>query len=220
MSWLDTFSEIRSRDWSAAPAAERASTAREVVTVAAYTSAASAALPLPLVDLALMLPVHSAMVMTVGHVLGRPVTQAEARRVAVELGAVAGATLAGRAAVSALKKLALPLVGGVIAAPASFGITWGFGMLAIAYFEDTSRAPEELRRIFRQGVEDASSVFTREGFERWRASARSAAGVDPSPEPRDAPPGSAPTPDATEDAVQTPAPDGRPPSLRPRRRTL
>ena len=38
MSWLDTFSEIRSTDWSKEPEPEREKKAREVVTITAYAS--------------------------------------------------------------------------------------------------------------------------------------------------------------------------------------
>ena len=108
MSWLDTFTEIRSTDWTQVPQPEQDKKAREVVTITSYASAAAAMVPVPLVDLALLLPFHSAMVMTVGHVLGRSVSEAEAKRVALELGAVAGVTVAARAGLTALKKLVLP----------------------------------------------------------------------------------------------------------------
>ena len=168
MSWLDSLAAIRERDWSEAPEDLRESTAKDVISMSAYASAGAAVVPVPLVDLALLVPVHSAMVMTLGHVYGRPITDTEAKRVVLELGAVAGATLAGRAAVSALKKLLLPGIGGVLVAPASFAVTWGFGWLAIAYFKDPHLSRDELREVFRDAMRDAGGVFSKERLERFR----------------------------------------------------
>jgi uncharacterized protein (DUF697 family) len=219
MSWLDTFAEIRSRDWSQEPESARESTAREVVTISAYAGAAAAVVPVPLVDLALLLPFHSAMVMTIGHVYGRPVTKAEAKRVALELGAVAGVTFAGRAALTALKKLLLPGLGGMLAAPASFAITWGFGQLVIAYFKDPGLSQEELKKVFRRGIDDAAQVFSAEAFERWREQMKSSGGAAPeeSADAADAKPAAEPS--TAEPASSRQGDEPRDP-LRPRKRSL
>ena len=168
MSWLDRFEEIRSRDWSQAPAPDREEMAREVVQMTAYASAAASVVPVPLVDLALLLPFHTTMVMTVGHVFGRNLTDAEAKRVAVELGAIAGVTLAGRAAISVLKKLVLPGIGGLLAAPASFAVTWAFGRLTIAYFKDPDQSREVLNSIFKDAMKEGTKHFSKEAFDRFR----------------------------------------------------
>lgn len=168
MSWLDTFKEIRSTDWSQVAEPARDAKAREVVTITAYASAAAAMVPVPFLDLALLLPFHSAMVMTVGHVLGRSITEAEAKRVALELGAVAGVTVAARAGLTALKKLVLPGIGGVLAAPASFAATWALGRVTIAYFHNPELSREELRTVFKDAFSEAGEHFSRETLERFR----------------------------------------------------
>ena len=189
MSWLDRFSDIRSRDWSEVPAPEREAMAREVVQMTAYASAAASVVPVPFVDLALLLPFHTAMVMTVGHVYGRTLTDAEAKRVALELGAIAGVTLAGRAAVSVLKKLVLPGIGGLLAAPASFGVTWAFGRLTIAYFADPDLSREDLTSVFKDAMKEGTKHFSKEAFDRFRRS--------------EAPPPGPPTPE--KDAADAPS---------------
>jgi uncharacterized protein (DUF697 family) len=167
MSWLDSLEEIRKTDWSKAKLEERQAKAREVVNVSAYAAAAAAALPIPLADLALLVPVHTVMVMTVGHVFGRKLSGAEAKRVVLELGAVAGLTFAGRAAISALLKL-LPPVGALLSIPATFALTWGLGRAAMAYFENPSLSREDLKKVFEDAVQEGKSLFSKEAFDRFR----------------------------------------------------
>ena len=136
--------------------------------ITAYASAAAAVVPVPFTDLALLLPFHSAMVLTVGHCLGRKLTDAEAKRVAIELGTIAGATIAGRVAIGVLKKFVFPLVGGLLAAPASFAVTWAFGRLTIAYFRDPNLSRDDLNSIFKDAMKEGSKNFSKEAFDRFR----------------------------------------------------
>ncbi len=168
MTWLDSLSEIRDRDWSDARPAERELKSQEVVQISAYAAAAASVVPLPFAELALLLPIHSAMVMTVGHIYGRPVSRTEASRVAVELGAVAGLTMAGTAALSALRKILLPGIGGLLAAPASFALTWGLGKIAIEYFQNPGISQERMKTVFKEAMEEAKGVFSREHLDRFR----------------------------------------------------
>lgn len=160
MTWLESLAEIRKTDWSKVPEPERTAAAREVMTVASYAAAASAVVPIPLVDAALLIPIHTTMVMTIGHVHGRNLSDAEAKRVALELGAVAGVTMAGRVALSALKKFFLPGIGGVLAAPASFAVTWALGQVAQAYFTDPSISREDLKTVFSEAFKEGKSSYS------------------------------------------------------------
>lgn len=238
MSWLDTFKEIRSTDWSEVPEPEQDEKAKEVVTITAYASAAAAMVPVPLVDLALLIPFHSAMVMTVGHVLGRPVTDTEAKRVVLELGAVAGVTVAARAGLTALKKLVLPGIGGVLAAPASFAATWALGRVTIAYFKDPHLSRDELRAVFKDAFKEAGQHFSKETFDRFKSEqgegehvAKPASPDAPaasSPAEEELPP--APTPGAPLSSLQEEPSESKPAapaaepdaaeSVRPRKRSL
>jgi uncharacterized protein (DUF697 family) len=236
MSWLDSLEEVRRRDWAAAPRVEQDSTAREVVDICAYGGCLSAVVPIPLADLAILLPVHSAMVMTIGHVYGRSITQTEAKRLAVELGAVAGMSFAGVAALGALKRLLLPGVGGLLSIPASFALTWGLGRAAIAYFADPTLSRDDLKRVFDEALREGRGVFSPEALERFRQKAAQAArdgkaappaAAGPSeaagpapvrpaapaaPPTREASPPAPPPPPAAPSAAPTspPAPSGRP----------
>ncbi len=220
MAWLDTFQKIRDTDWSKAPDPERESKANEIVQITAYGSAAASVIPVPFVDLALLLPFHTAMVMTVGHVFGRSLNNAEAKRVALELGAVAGVTLAGRVAISAVKKLLLPGFGGVLAAPASFAVTWAFGQLAIAYFKHPNLSQDDLKKVFSDAVKEAGNQFSKETFDRFR---KQAADADPPVEPADSA-GSAQADEPAETPKSAePAPKPSEPvraQIRPKKRTM
>lgn len=167
MSWMDSLEEIRKTDWSTADEKVQSAKAQEVVMVSAYAAAVTALVPIPLADLALLLPVHTVMVMTVGHIHGRKVSGAEANRVVLELGAIAGLTFAGRAAIGALLKL-IPGVGQLVSVPATFALTWGLGYAAMAYFKNPALSREDLRKIFNDAVQEGRVVFSREAFDRFR----------------------------------------------------
>lgn len=160
MSWFDTLAEIRKTDWNSVPEAERDTAAREVIQIASYAAAAAAVVPVPLVDAALLLPIHTTLVMTVGHIHGRNLSDAEAKRVALELGAVAGVTMAGRAALSVLKKVLLPGLGGVLAAPAAFAVTWALGRVSNAYFKDPSLSREDLKKVFSDAFKEGKANYS------------------------------------------------------------
>ncbi len=208
MSWLDTLAEIRKTDWTQVPEAECDATARDVIQIASYAAAAASMVPLPFADLALLLPVHSAMVMTVGHVHGRNISDAEARRVAMELGAVAGVTLAGRVALSALKKVLLPGLGGVLAAPASFAVTWALGRVANAYFKDPGLSREDLKQVFSDAFKEGKASYQEEKAQAAKEKAQEA-------KDKAGAPGESDGPAVDVDAVPAPEEGDEPPS-RPR----
>src|SRR5688572_20051600 len=189
MSWLDTLAEIRKKNWSDASDEDRLRGAKDVVMMSSYAGAAASVVPIPLAEMAILIPIHTTMVMTIGHIYGRPVTKTEAKRVVVELGAVAGLSLAARAAVSALKKLVMPALGGVIAAPVTFAVTWGLGRVSIAYFQNPHLSRDELKKIFQDAVKEGKEAFSMETLERFRQKEEDApADEEPAPEAKEEPP--------------------------------
>ncbi len=219
MTWLDTLEQIRKTDWSQASEDDRRTKASEVVDICSYGGCLASLVPIPMGELAVLIPVHSAMVMTVGHIYGRPMSQVEAKRIALELGAVAGLSFVGTAAIGALKRILLPGIGGVLTIPATFALTWGLGHAAMAYFQNPSLGREDLKSVFQQAVKDGKSVFSRESFERFRDKYRK--GSEPSA-PADQEKGTGPYTRDSEPPPEAPAENPAPsdPTLKPGKRTL
>jgi len=223
MSWLDSLDEVKKRDWANAPVDEQRAKAREVVDVCAYGGCLAAVVPVPLMDLAILLPVHSAMVMTIGHVFGRSITQTEAKKIVLELGAVAGLAFVGAAAISAIKRLLLPGVGGLLSIPATFALTWGVGRATIAYFENPNLARDELKRVFEEAMKEGKNVFSPEAFEQFRKRVKEEPAPDNEQPPEDEktkPPVYAPKPEAEAPKPAPEAPKPSAPSSKPGKRTL
>lgn len=231
MSWLDTLAEIRKKDWGEASAEDRQKAAHDVVMMSSYAAAAASVVPIPLAEMAILIPVHSTMVMTVGHVYGRSITKTEAKRVVIELGAIAGVSLAGRAAISALKKLVMPALGGVLAAPMTFAVTWGLGRVSTAYFRDPHLSRDELKNIFQEAVKEGKAAFSMETLEKFRekddaeapppeeAEAAEARGTKETAKSEAPAPESKPAPKTEEEQPSTEA-DEAAESLRPKKRSM
>ncbi|MBL9038470.1 MAG: DUF697 domain-containing protein [Archangium sp.] len=164
MSWLDTLEDVRRKDFSKTPAAQREKTAREVVNMASYACAVVAISPIPFSDAVLMLPMQTAMVMTVGHIYGRKVTQADAKALIVELGATAGAGLLARQGIKAL----LPMVGALLTVPAAFAANWGIGRVAMEYFRNPGTPSDQLKKVYATAKDEGSKLFSKARFDAFR----------------------------------------------------
>ncbi len=173
MSWLDTLEDIRKKDFSKVPVAKRDQAARDVVNMASYGCAVVAVSPIPFSDAVLSLPMQSAMVMTVGHVYGRKVTQADAKSLILELGTVAGAGMLVRQGIKAL----LPVVGALLTVPAAFAMNWAIGRVAMEYFKNPGMPKDQLRKVYEAARAEGSKLFSKERFDAFRKSRT--AKVDP-----------------------------------------
>lgn len=183
MSWLDTLEEIRTRDFGKASAAEREKTARSVVNLCSYGCAVVAVAPMPFSDALLMLPIQSAMVMTVGHVYGRRIDSAAAKDLILELGAVAGVGFLARQGLKAL----LPVVGAVLTVPAAFAANWGIGRVAIEYFKNPGASRETLREVYEDAKREARRIFSTEELDEFRARSERKRKRPPARKPKRAP---------------------------------
>jgi len=177
MSWLDTLEDIRTKDFSKATAATRDKAAKDVVNLASYACAVVAVSPIPFSDAALMLPVQSAMVVTVGHIYGRKLTKAAAKDLLLELGATAGVGMLARQGIKAL----LPVVGALLTVPAAFAANWAMGRVAIEYFKDPSAPREQLKRVYEAARAEGSRLFSLDRFNAFRRAAAKPAPGDAEP---------------------------------------
>lgn len=164
MSWLDTLDDIRKRDFAEAKPSERDKAARDVINLASYACAVVSVSPIPFSDAVLMLPIQSAMVMTVGHIYGRRVTKKDAGQILTELGAAAGVGLVARQGIKAL----LPVVGALLTIPAAFAANWAIGRVAVEYFRSPGQGPEQLRKLYAAAKAEGESLFSPKKFEWFR----------------------------------------------------
>ena len=164
MSWLDTLEDIRTRDFSKVPEAERDKAARDVVNMCSYACAVVSISPIPFSDALLMLPIQSGMVMTVGHIYGRKVTTASAKDLILELGATFGVSFLARQGIKAI----LPVFGALLTVPAAFAANWAIGRVAMEYFKNPDASDEYLREVFKRAKEEGSSMFSKDAFDRFR----------------------------------------------------
>ncbi|WP_034385221.1 YcjF family protein [Deinococcus sp. YIM 77859] len=109
--------------------------AEEVIKSAALLSGAIAVEPIPFADILLITPVQAKMVLHIGKIYGFELTAERAREIAQELGATVAYGLLARQVMRGVAKLALPLIGGLITAPAVYGWTFALGRLAQNHFE-------------------------------------------------------------------------------------
>jgi uncharacterized protein (DUF697 family) len=164
MSWLDTLEDIRTKDFSKAKPAEREKAARTVINLCSYACAAVAVSPIPFSDAIVMLPIQSAMVITVGHIFGRKVTSAAAKDLILELGATAGIGMLARQGLKAL----MPIIGALLTIPAAFAANWAMGRVAIEYFKHPGASHDRLKQVYADAKREAGELFSREAFEKFR----------------------------------------------------
>ncbi|AZI42050.1 DUF697 domain-containing protein [Deinococcus psychrotolerans] len=113
----------------------REENAEGVIRNAALLAGAVAVEPLPFADLLLITPLQIKMVLHVGKVYGFEITAERAREIIQELGVTVAYGMVARQVMRSLAKLALPIVGGLITAPAVYGWTYALGRLSEQYFE-------------------------------------------------------------------------------------
>ncbi|GGR47086.1 hypothetical protein GCM10008959_05210 [Deinococcus seoulensis] len=117
------------------PALSREENVEEVIKSAALLAGAIAVEPIPFADILLISPVQAKMVLHIGKIYGFDVSSERAREIAQELGVTFAYGFAARQVMRGLAKLALPVIGGLITAPAVYGWTFALGRLAQNYFE-------------------------------------------------------------------------------------
>lgn len=166
MSWLDTLEDIRKKDFTKLSMEKRDEAARGVINMASYACAVVAVSPIPFSDAVLMLPVQSAMVVTVGHVYGRKVTEADAKSLVVELAATAGLGMLARQGIKAI----LPVFGALLTVPAAFAMNWAIGRVAMEYFRTPGLQKDQLKKIYEAAMKEGTSLFSTERFEMFRKS--------------------------------------------------
>ncbi|WP_198170711.1 YcjF family protein [Deinococcus arboris] len=137
------------------PELSREDNAEEVIKSAALLSGAIAVEPIPFADLLLITPVQGKMVLHIGKIYGFDITPERSLEIAREIGVTIAYGMAARQVMRGLAKLALPVIGGLITAPAVYGWTFALGRLAQNYFERRAQGLPDSRRNQVQVVQEA-----------------------------------------------------------------
>ena len=136
--------------------------------MSSFGSAAVTLVPIPFSDFIAVTAVQASMVTAIGRVYGRELNKEEAKHLVLELASVCGAGLVAQKSFATLTKIFLPGLGGVLAAPWAFGITWGMGHVAMTYFANREVTKAVLKTVFNQAKSEAGSVFTKDKFDAFR----------------------------------------------------
>ncbi|MDV6374107.1 YcjF family protein [Deinococcus arenicola] len=118
----------------------------EVIKSAALLSGAVAMEPIPFADILVITPVQAKMVLHIGKIYGFDISPERALEIVRELGVTIAYGMAARQVMRGLAKLALPIIGGIITAPAVYGWTFALGRVAQSYFERKQLGLPDSRR--------------------------------------------------------------------------
>lgn len=134
--------------------------AREITLNFSLWAAGIVLFPVPFSDLVLLMPVQSAMVISIGRAYG---IKDPPEKVLAILAGACGASVFGQITTIFVANL-IPIIGKFISAPFVFGWTYGLGEVAMRYFESQGEAsPDELRQIFKKASKQASRSYGSSG---------------------------------------------------------
>ena len=117
------------------PGLSRDENVDEVIKSAALLSGAVSIEPIPFADILVITPVQAKMVLHIGKIYGFDITPERSREIAQELGATLAYGMVARQVMRGVAKMALPVIGGIITAPAVYGWTFALGRMAQNHFE-------------------------------------------------------------------------------------
>ncbi|GHF55400.1 uncharacterized protein (DUF697 family) [Deinococcus metalli] len=143
------------------PARSQDENVDEVIKSAALLAGAIAVEPIPFADILLITPVQAKMVLHIGKIYGFDITPERSLEIARELGVTVAYGVAARQVMRGLAKLALPVIGGLITAPAVYGWTFALGRVAQNYFERRRQGLPDSREQRVQIVQEAKQQSRR-----------------------------------------------------------
>lgn len=225
MGWVDSLKQaVGGAAPGSAPGgeADKRASVETVIRLSALGAAAITYAPLPFVDFVAITPMQAAMVAGIGRIRGRELSMKQATDLVVELASVCGAALLARQLFTTATKVLLPGLGGFLAGPYAFAVTWAMGRTADAWFLDPTGNKERLAQVFEEALAEGKRLFSRAALDEFRRSGRAGdaeaftreAQKRSAAEQPSAAPGSSATPEG-EPAAPPPAPA---PGAAPRKR--
>lgn len=150
MGYLDSIRKVTSSDFSKATVEEKDRAARDIIEVCSLACAGLVLQPIPGLEQA-VLPVQAGMVVALAHIYEKEVTKKRATEIILDIAAITGVSILGRAALTTVAKIFLPVVGGIITAPYTFSVTWATGFAAIHYLRSGGKPDASaIKKIFEQ----------------------------------------------------------------------
>ena len=161
------------------PVSDGSSERREVEALVRQRAGLCAAIalePVPLLDLAIVLPLHLEMVVKIGKIYGFELSTARAKEIVLEFGGAVALTYATRTAARSLLKF-IPVLGPVLNAPMVFTSTYTLGMLSERYFRARRNDLPKLERkeiavIAQEFAAQARSIMKNVRLEDWQRVAK------------------------------------------------
>jgi len=138
-----------------APAGAREK-ARDIARSFAISAAGIVLVPLPFSDLVFLMPIQTAMVLSIGKAYN---VKDPPEKTLAHISAACGASVFGQITTLFVANL-IPIIGKLVSAPFVYGWTYGLGEVAIRYFEAQGELQgDELKKVFKKVSRDATRAF-------------------------------------------------------------
>lgn len=145
MGYLETIARVMHGNFDSATDAEKLRAVRDVTIVCSVAAAAVTVQPVPLLDLALLAPIHIGMVQAIGQVHGH---RLDAKSV-VEVLATFGGAIVTRSVLGSVVKV-IPVFGWAASASMAYAMTYAIGEVSHCYFmSGRGLSSTELGAMFR-----------------------------------------------------------------------
>ncbi len=130
--------------------------ARDIARSFSLWAAGIVLFPIPFSDLVLLMPIQTAMVISIGKAYG---VKDPPEKTLAHIAAACGASVFGQITTLFVSNL-IPIIGKLVSAPFVYGWTYGLGEVAIRYFESQGQiGTDEMKSLFKQVSKDATRGF-------------------------------------------------------------
>lgn len=130
--------------------------ARDIARSFSLWAAGIVLFPIPFSDLVLLMPIQTAMVISIGKAYG---VKDPPEKTLAHIAAACGASVFGQITTLFVSNL-IPIIGKLVSAPFVYGWTYGLGEVAIRYFESQGQlSGDEMKSLFRQVSKEATRGF-------------------------------------------------------------
>ncbi|MEL6180517.1 MAG: DUF697 domain-containing protein [Myxococcota bacterium] len=145
-SYMDTINRVLSGDFTQATPEERTEAVENIVQVCSVAAGAVTIQPIPLVDVALVVPIQISMVQAVARIYGHSLD----KKSIVEILSTFGASLVAQNVIMAASKL-IPFLGWLVAPSMAYALTYAVGEVSNYYFaHGRGVSQSDLREMFQR----------------------------------------------------------------------